>query len=171
MLNDVLRCGRDGTANIRRAADKPATTPQGYAASVALASDDPKDAQGLDAAELRSAGLGCDEITRSSGGARPAPWKTHELRAWAAASPTRLLRLQRLRERESNLSSERESKQGASGGDTTTTTTPAAWPETVVLHATDDKTVPVRSAREFVAALEVAPAKPALLRYDECAGS
>lgn len=50
--------------------------------------------------------------------------------AWAAASPTRLLRLAG------------PSMQGAE-----------AWPPTVVLHAADDGTVPVSSAREFVEAL------------------
>lgn len=50
--------------------------------------------------------------------------------AWAAASPTQLLRLAG------------PSTQGAE-----------AWPPTVVLHAADDGTVPVSSAREFVEAL------------------
>ena len=50
--------------------------------------------------------------------------------AWAAASPTRLLR---------------RAGPGAKGAE--------GWPPTVVLHAADDRTVPVRSAREFVEAL------------------
>ena len=62
-----------------------------------------------------------------------AEWSEDELIAWAAASPTRLLRLRKM------------SKKAPKG---------AEWPPTVVLHAADDGTVPVRSAREFVEALE-----------------
>ena len=62
----------------------------------------------------------------------PSPWSDEELLAWAAASPTQLLRLRETRE------------VGAK----------AEWPATVVLHAADDSTVPVSSARAFVAALE-----------------
>jgi len=55
-------------------------------------------------------------------------WSASELRAWARASPTRFLR----------------AAQAAAAHH---------WPPTTVLHAEDDGTVPVRSAREFVHAL------------------
>ena len=42
----------------------------------------------------------------------------------------------------------------------------AEWPPTVVLHAADDGTVPVRSAREFVEALESTGLSP-VVRYAE----
>ena len=74
-----------------------------------------------------------------------AEWSEDELIAWAAASPTRLLRLRKM------------SKKAPKG---------AEWPPTVVLHAADDGTVPVRSAREFVEALESTGLSPDV-RYVE----
>ncbi|KAL1500349.1 hypothetical protein AB1Y20_013013 [Prymnesium parvum] len=72
-------------------------------------------------------------------------WSRAELSAWALASPTRLLRLQHW------LQVCR-----------TTTVDLAAWPNTVLLHAADDKTVPIRSAREFTAALKQAQGEDAV---------
>ena len=44
----------------------------------------------------------------------------------------------------------------------------SAWPPTIVLHARDDRTVPVTSARDFVAALKgVAPADGEAPSYHE----
>jgi hypothetical protein len=58
-------------------------------------------------------------------------WSVSELRAWARASPTRILR----------------AAENAAAHH---------WPPTTVLHAKDDGTVPVCSAREFVHALHLA---------------
>ena len=85
-------------------------------------------------------------------GAGIAPsWAAEELAAFAAASPTRLLRLQRALLRDGS----------ATHGD-------GIWPRTVVMHAADDKTVPVRSAREFVGALREAEGEEAV-EYHEYA--
>ena len=135
----------------------------GFVEQVAILSDEPSEAQGIDAEALRAAGLCKDEIaksaaaTQSDADAAEAMWSVFELRAWAAASPTRLLRLQKLRNERDGATSPAVAVQAAS----------RAWPETVVLHAIDDKTVPVRSAREFVEALGGAPIAPHELRFKE----
>ena len=85
-------------------------------------------------------------------------WRENELMAWAAASPTRLLRLR------SVLAADAVAAPVAAAGGPPTRDAieraPGAWPPTVVLHAADDKTVPVQSARDFVAALEATGASP-----------
>jgi acetyl esterase/lipase len=85
---------------------------------------------------------------RSGGGLVRSPWRANELVAWAAASPTRLLTIRRAG---------------------TARTPLGAWPPTVVLHTTDDTTVPVSSSREFVAALDGARVGPSAgaVRYAE----
>ena len=62
-----------------------------------------------------------------------------ELAAWAAASPTRVLRLLGI------------AAAAGKGGDSAHAE--RLWPTTTVLHGSDDKTVPVQSARDFVHAL------------------
>lgn len=100
------------------------------------------------------------EASRGAEGWGEGEWSAVELQAWAAASPTRVLR----------------------AAATAAAARPPwlPWPHTVVIHAADDRTVPVRSAREFVTALRDATAgaegeeaedgsrpRPALLAYEE----
>jgi acetyl esterase/lipase len=98
---------------------------------------------GFGSQELAAAGLTYDAIARATlRGQRGTPawdlveesrithkWRDADLLAFAAASPTHVLR------------------------STPVADPPVCWPPTVVLHAADDATVPVASAREFVAAL------------------
>eukprot|EP00966_Prymnesium_polylepis_P326163 7382085-Prymnesium_polylepis.1 len=82
----------------------------------------------------------------------PLALAAEELAAFAAASPTRLLRLQR----------------ALPGDGSATAHGDGIWPHTIVMHAADDNTVPVRSAREFVGALRDAEGEEAV-EYQEYA--
>jgi acetyl esterase/lipase len=79
-----------------------------------------------------------EELAREASRGAPVgdEWSASELRAWARASPTRILL----------------AAQAAAAH---------RWPPTTVLHAEDDGTVPVRSAREFMHALRRAAGKKA----------
>jgi acetyl esterase/lipase len=100
----------------------------------------------LDAAALEAAEIDARALARKSqlpAQARDARWSDRELAAWAAASPTQVLRLLSLA-----LGSVMPAGDGMRHEALRT-----AWPPTVVLHAADDKTVPVQSARDLVSAL------------------
>ena len=109
----------------------------------------------VSAADLAAIGISKEALERDSLVSAPAgtssvvsPWQANELMAWAAASPTRVLRLRQLLEPRT-----------------------LAWPPTIVLHALDDRTVPVSSARDFIAALQaVTGANVCRVRYSEQAG-
>ena len=102
----------------------------------------------IDADALSAAGLSCTALARASDApGRPAAlWRAPELKAWAAASPTRLLRLRRLR----RVAAEAARSAGAERAPSPRR---SVWPPTVVLHARDDRTVPISSAREYARAL------------------
>ena len=94
--------------------------------------------------EQQAALLGLSDALRDAArpvSGAPSAWSEADLAAWAAASPTRLLRLQRA------------DAVAATDDDDTSAAVRSTWPPTVVLHAADDGTVPVASAREFVEAL------------------
>ena len=97
---------------------------------------------------LAAEGVDADAVARAAevdgGCERKGEWDRAALANWCAASPTRLLRLLRL---------------------CAPMPLGAAWPPTAVLHAADDGTVPVRSAREFVDALSKAGADVRTLEY------
>ena len=76
------------------------------------------------------------------------PWTASDYASFAAASPTRLLR------HHAALSE----------------VPPVRWPETFILHAADDGTVPIRSARDFSAALATATDGEGTLVEYEAAG-
>ncbi len=87
------------------------------------------------ASQLSRAAL--ERATEADGRSRSGEWRVAELAAFIAASPTRLLLLERLLRL--------AGAEGVASAD--------HWPPTVALHAADDGTVPVSSGREFVAAL------------------
>jgi len=177
----------------------------------------------IEAADATPASL-ASAAASSAAAATSTPWRENELMAWAAASPTRLLRLQRVLQVDALAATQPDSDRieavfarydadgsgrvdpselgvmlealvgrdgaaaaservmgtfdaDASGdlslaefsrfvGQAVEQQTRAPWPPTVVLHARDDSTVPVASAREFVEALQALGAA-ADLKYRE----
>ena len=135
---------------------------------LAIVSSDPADSRGLDADELAAAGLACRDLAAvSRGTVQSSPiedWTEQEMKAWTVASPTRMLNLGRV--------AAAGAPRAAAGeflgeGPPLALAVRSSWPSTVVLHAADDSTVPVTSAREFVDALRLAPCVPDNLDYKE----
>ena len=110
----------------------------------------------VDPSGLAATGLVSDALVSSSevrgGVPRHNEWGIDELAAWTAASPTRLLRM---------------SQVIRSGASLTDQPPALVWPPTLILHGRDDSTVPVSSAREFVAAAVQAGLDADRLRYKE----
>ena len=121
-----------------------------------------------DAAAARAAGLCQLGAVEAVASGAPAAWDDAALSAWLAASPTLLLRRQRLAAgggvyggvdggvdggAGDGGAEEGCGVDGGDGGAAACAACAAEWPPTLVLHAADDGTVPVTSAREFVAAL------------------
>jgi len=120
-----------------------------------------------DAAAARAAGLCQLGAVEAVASGAPVAWDDAALSAWLAASPTLLLRRQRLAagggvDGGAGDGDGAEEGCGVDGGaageageagEAACAACAAEWPPTLVLHAADDGTVPVTSAREFVAAL------------------
>ena len=130
--------GAEFAVRVVRAMGLRAKTEECAAAAAAAAADP----AGTTPATLSSAGIDSATLAAASqlpSQGRDAVWSDVELAAWAAASPTRVLRLLGI------------AAAAGKGGDSAHAE--RLWPTTTVLHGSDDKTVPVQSARDFVHAL------------------